>query len=119
MAKLEHNFTYTGTLGNVTAYRRRGSEQIILRVKGGPSKAKLRTHPNFENTRKNNKEFGGRSTASGWILNALYDLKPLSDYNMAALLNKTLVPVQELDNISEYGTKEIALSKAPGILENF
>jgi hypothetical protein len=50
-------------------------DTIIIRLKGGPSKRMIKSHPSFELTRRNNKEFGARSTASKWIMGYTAGLK--------------------------------------------
>jgi hypothetical protein len=87
MAGQEPCLGFTGSLYNISAYKRRDMDTIIIRSNGGPSKRMIKSHPSFELTRKNNKEFGGRSTASKWIMRILYPLKPLSDYNISGPLN--------------------------------
>jgi hypothetical protein len=119
MAKLEQNFGFTGSLLNISAYKRKDMDTIILRMKGGPSKRMIQKHPSFDLTRRNNKEFGGRSRASKWIMDVLYPLKPLADYNIAGPLNATLKPIQQMDNVSELGKRSIAISKNPRLLEGF
>src|SRR3979490_2115183 len=103
MAKLEPGFGFLGGMSNVSAYKRKDMEGIILRRKGGPSKKKIKTHESFVVTRKNNEEFGGRSSASKWIRRTLLPLKPLSDYNIAGPINALLKPIQEMDSLSEFG----------------
>ena len=119
MAKQEPGFGFTGSLHNISAYKRKDMDMIILRTKGGPSKRMIKSHPSFDVTRRNNKEFGGRSTASKWIMRVLYPLKPLSDFNISGPLNSTLKPIQQMDSLSELGKRNIVLSKNPRLLEGF
>jgi hypothetical protein len=67
MAGQEPGLDFTGSLHNISAYKRRDMDTIIIRSKGGPSKRMIKSHPSFDLTRRNNKEFGGRSTASKLI----------------------------------------------------
>jgi hypothetical protein len=55
-------------------------------------KRMIKSKPSFDLTRRNNKEFGGRSTASKCIRRVLHPLKPLSVYNISGPLNSTLRP---------------------------
>jgi hypothetical protein len=119
MAILASEITFIGSLGDLSAYRMRGSDKIIVRRKGGADKNKIKTSPSFVNTRRVNAEFGGRSTASKWIMQALWPLKPLADYNIAGALNALMKPIQALDNLNEWGKRSIALSQNPCILEGF
>ena len=84
-------------------YKVRGSDQIYIRKKGGPSRAKVKEGSTFINTRRNNDEFGGRAAASSWIMLMLQPLKPLGDYNIAGPLNSLLVPINL--KVLKYPTK--------------
>ncbi len=119
MATLQPGFTFTGSLGNMSAYKMRGSEKIILRTKGGPSKEKIKTSPRFERTRENNSEFGGRSRASSWIKRMMHPVTVLADHNIINSLNPVMYKVQELDTESPRGQRNICLTKAPQLLESF
>ncbi len=74
MAQLIGNIQVTGSLDNLSFYKMRGSDKIIVRKKGGPTRKQVKKSPKFENTRRNNMEFGGRSRAVGYIKNALWPL---------------------------------------------
>jgi hypothetical protein len=119
MARLSSEFIFTGSLGELSAYRMRGVEGIIVRTKGGPSKKQIKTSPKFANTRRLNAEFGGRATATKWIMKMLRPLKPLADYNIAGPLNALMKPIQALDVESGFGKRSIYLSKNPGLLPGF
>jgi len=118
MAQLS-SLELTGKLGNLSAYKRRGSDKIIIRTKGGPSKEKIKHSPSFANTRKNNVEFGGRSSAAKWIRTALQSHNKITDHNLSAALTTLLKPVQEADTTNEFGRRSICLSTNPGLLEGF
>jgi len=119
MAKLNGDFGFTGSLGNLSAYTRRDMKKVILRGKGGPSKEKIKTSPRFDATRRNNAEFGGRATASRWVMHMLWHLKSLADYNIAGPINALLKHIQTLDPEGELGERSIQLSKTPSLLEGF
>lgn len=119
MATLQPGFTFTGTLGNMSAYRMQGSDKIILRTKGGPSKHKIKTSPTFERTRENNSEFGGRAKASSWVKRMMHPVTALADHNIINSLNPVMKKVQELDTESPRGKRNVCISKAPQILEGF
>jgi len=119
MAKLNPPLNFTGSLGNLSAYRMRGHDHIILRTKGGASREKIRTSPAFEQVRRNNAEFSGRAVMSKWIMNALRPLKALADYNIAGPLNALVKPIQALDTKSEWGKRHVQLSSHKSLLEGF
>ena len=119
MAKLNPNFSFTGSLGNLSAYSMKGVEGIVVRTKGGATKEKIKESPSFEFTRRLNAEFGGRATASQWIMRALWPQKALADYNMAGPVNSLVKAIQVLDTESAFGQRHIVLTKNPRLLEGF
>src|SRR5688500_3935769 len=119
MAQISQGLTFTGSLSNISAYKRRGSDKIILRTKGGASKKKIKTSPSFEKTRKINSEFGGRATATKWIRTALNPLLSMADYNIAGPLNALLKPIQTMDTVNAYGKRSILITKQPDLLQGF
>ena len=119
MAQLTGNILFTGSIENLSAYKMRGSDKIILRKKGGPTKKQIKHSPNFDVTRRNNKEFGGRAKAATHIKRILYPLLFLADYNITGPLNALLQPIQQMDTHNEWGQRHILLTKNPRLLEGF
>lgn len=119
MAQLLSGMPFTGSLGNISAYKMKGSDKIILRTKGGASKEKIKKGKQFEKTRRLNAEFGGRSAGSKCIMRALFPLKALADFNVAGPLNALIKPIQALDTESEHGTRNIYFTRNPKLLEGF
>jgi hypothetical protein len=119
MARLHGPFLFNGKLKGLSAYTMQGCDGIILRTPYGPSKEDIKTKPAYELTRRNNSEFGGRSTAVKWIRRILHPLKSVSDHNLSAPLNALLKPIQEMDRQSEFGKRNILISQAPQLLEGF
>ncbi|OQP58130.1 hypothetical protein A3860_07330 [Niastella vici] len=119
MPKLIGSLQFIGSLDNMSAYKMRGSDKIILRKKGGPSKKQIKQDPHFDLTRRNNKEFGGRSKLAAQIKNALFPLRSLTDYNITGPLNALLKHIQKLDTENEYGKRNVLISKNPRLLEGF
>lgn len=119
MAQLHSNFSFTGRFGNISAYRMKGSDKIILRTRGGASKEKIKRDPRFENQRRSYTEFGGRSTASKYLRAALFPLNQLADYNFAGTLNALVRPIQLLDTAHEPGKRDIYFTGSPKLMEGF
>lgn len=119
MGKLLSGIQFTGSLGQLTAYRRRGTEGIIVRTKGGATRQQIKTSPSFEQVRRNNAEFGGRATASKWIMKVLRPHKALGSRNIAGPLNALLKPIQALDTVSEWGQRNVQLSLHKQLMEGF
>lgn len=119
MARLDAEFSFQGSLGGLTAYRIRGIEGTFLRKRSGPSAKQIREGLGYENTRRVNREFGGRSTATKWVLNILRPHLACSDYNPAGTLNALFKPLQAMDSKSAFGERHILLSSYPQALEGF
>ena len=109
MAKLEGDIQFTGSLNNLSAYKMRGSDKIILRKKGGPTKKQIKHSKNFENTRRNNMEFGGRAMAAAAIKHCLHPFGFLADHNITATLNALLGAIQKMDTTSGWGKRHVLL----------
>src|SRR5690349_14301867 len=116
MAQLQSNFDFTGKLGNISAYKARGSEKIILRTKGGPTTHQFKTHSNYKIARRNNAEFGGRAVGSKWVRRMLHPLDSMGDYNTAGPLNALIKPIQALDTAHDLGQRDIEFSKDSSLL---
>jgi hypothetical protein len=108
-----------GSIHDLSFYKMKGVEEVIVRRKGGPSKKKIRTDPNLEMVRRYNAEFGGRAKAAKWIMRALSFQKPLADHNVAGPLNSLLTLAQNLDTVGELGERNVRLSASPLILKGF
>lgn len=119
MAKLEGNIQFTGSLQNLSFYKMRGCDKIVVRKKGGPTRKQIQRSPNFDVTRRNNQEFGGRAKAAKFIKYALHPLLFLADYNITGPLNALLSPIQKMDTTSGKGKRNILISKNPTLLQGF
>jgi hypothetical protein len=119
MAQLESNFDFTGKLGNISAYKSRGSEKIILRTKGGPTTHQFKTSQHYAKARRNNAEFGGRAQASKWVRQMMHPLQSVGDYNAAGPLNALIKPIQALDTVNDHGQRNIEFSKDSSLLHGF
>ncbi len=119
MGQLHSSFDFTGKLGNISAYKRRDSDKIIIRTKGGPTKNQMKTSPDFKIARQNSSEFGGRSTASKWVRRMLDPLPSVSDYNISGPLTAIINPIQALDTVHGRGQRDILFSKDSSLLHGF
>lgn len=118
MAKLHTPFAFTGHLQGVVAYTRKDLPgTVILRTQSSPTREDINTRPSYDLTRRNNREFGGRSTAGRWIRRALCPLRHLEDYGVHSALTQLLKPVQLLDTTSPFGQRHVCLSQLPHLLE--
>ncbi|GAA0558547.1 hypothetical protein [Chitinophaga japonensis] len=119
MAILDDGIHFTGSVGPLSAYRMKGSDKIILRRKGGASKARIQQDPSFQRTREHNMEFSGRAKAAKVIRRALTPVKHLADYNFTPWLIALCGNIQQQDLHSERGQRNIYLSKHRHLLPGF
>ena len=119
MAILFSDIQFLGSVGNLSAYRMKGSDKIILRKKGGGSRKKIKTSPSCERIRKINMEFGGRSAVTKLIRRALGPVRLLADFNFTGHLHKILQPIQADDRINKTGERSVPLTRNPKLLEGF
>ncbi len=117
MGRMKKALDLSGTVGNISIYKVRGSDEPIVRTKGGPTKKMVKTRKSFATTRRNNMEFGGRARMTSQVMDVLRPMKYLGDYNLAGPLNSLFIPIQALDTKSEHGQRNIQLTKNPGLLE--
>jgi hypothetical protein len=119
MGLLESEFQFTGSLGNVTAYRMRGVDRIVVRKKSGVSKERIQNDRSFARTRENNVEFKGRAKAVRRVRLAIGPLLDHADYNFFGNLNRTMKYVQNGDAVNPGGERSILMSKYGTLLEGF
>lgn len=119
MASLKGNLQFTGGLGNISAYTRKGSDTVILRGKGGASKEKIKKAPEFINTRRVNSEFGGASTTAKNIKLALTSLKHLDHSLFQSRLNSFCSSIQKMDTEGAWGQRAVLISRYRHLLEGF
>jgi hypothetical protein len=117
MAKLSGPLHFEGKLDDISAYKMKGFEGTVLRRSWGPSKKDIKTKDRYELTRKNNAEFGGRSTTAAYLKRVLAPLKGVLDFNLNSELTGLLKPVQEADLESPWGNRNVLISRKPFLLE--
>lgn len=119
MAILDGHIQFTGRLGNLSAYRMKGSDKIILRAKGGPSGDKIRKAPEFARVRENIAEFGACGKTAGHIRRRLQPVSNLADYNFTPALCSIAKMIQRKDEDSPRGQRNIYLSTYKHLLPGF
>jgi hypothetical protein len=118
MALLE-GLTFTGSLGDFSAYRMRGSDKIVMRKKGGARRDEIRNSPAFATARLYMTEFGGCSRMGKHVRQSMQQLRDLADYNISGPINKIMKVVQKQDEANELGRRPIVLSNHTKLLEGF
>ncbi|MDE3124700.1 MAG: hypothetical protein KGK14_04230 [Bacteroidota bacterium] len=119
MATMHNDFSFTGSIGNITAYRLQGSNKVYLRTKGGATKQKIKTHPHFAHTRALNREFAGRVWAAKQLLQCIAPLKGIVNYNLMAAFNRLCYQIQLGDKAHPVGERAILFSMFQQYLPGF
>jgi len=119
MAILKSLTEFNGSLGNVSAYRRKDSDKVILRMKGGATKKKIKTAKSFERTRELNAEWGGCAKAAASLRDLLVHIAPVADYNLSGSLTAIAKNMQTRDPLHRSGERAILFSRFGTTLEGF
>jgi hypothetical protein len=110
---------FTGSVGPITVLKMRGHDKLVIRSKGGASKRKIKTHSNFDATRRLNQEWKVVTKCGAELRQGLDALKPLADYNVSGPLNALIKKIQTSDTINEKGKRSILFSRYPDFLSSF
>ena len=119
MAIIKGFIQMTGSVKGMSFYTRMGSDQVIMRTKGGASKQKIESSPKFEGLRKQQKEWNACVKFSAAVRNAMGGLARLADYNLAPVLNGMGKNIQKLDTEKEIGQRDLKLSTLKRALEGY
>lgn len=111
MARVKQLDRITGSIGKLSFYTRKGSDEIFVRTKGGATKSQIKRRPEFEMVRRNNKEFGGCSKMSREIRATFAQLAHVADYNLAPVLCSIAKNLQKGDEVNPLGERNIRLSQ--------
>ena len=94
----------TGSISNISFYKVAGSDRVIMRTKGGPTKRRLKVGPEFELVRKHQKEWAACVMFSQGLKHALGEVYSLADYNVSPVWNglgKKIIKTDENHVIAE------------------
>ena len=109
----------TGTIQNATYYTVQGSDKVFLRMKGGPTKHRVKTDPHYAKLRLNNSEWSGCARMTSFLRDNLTAMKPMEDYPVCGTLNAIFKRIQKTDLETEHGKRSILLSKNKTLLSGF
>ncbi len=119
MGTLNNDLSFTGSVGNLSAYKMRGHDKVIIRTKGGASKKHIQTRDVFEPTRNLNNEWKAVVKAAGIIRRGLNGLKPLADYNISGPMHALVKKIQVSDMVNPKGKRSILFSQQPDFISSF
>jgi len=119
MARLKGILQVTGGLKGVSMYTMRGSDEIIMRTKGGPSKNTIKTRDSCKGLRDSGTEWGGCTKAASVLRRGLEPLMRLADYNVMGGMNALCKKIQCLDTEHEKGRRNVYISANRQYLTDF
>lgn len=111
MAIVKGPIQLEGNLGNLSFYKRRDSDKIIVRTKGGASKEKIKNSPAFKGFRLQQNEWRGCTALASKLRYAFGGLHRIADYNLTPALNALAKNIQKTDEDNPAGKRHILLSK--------
>jgi hypothetical protein len=118
MAKLIGDIKFTGRLGGLSFFPDKNGN-IIVRGPGGPSKEQVAHSDRFENTRRNNKEFGRASSTGKLLRDAIPVITKYCSYpDLNIDLVKTLKKVIKTDTAHGWGERLVSGGNVQ-LLEDF
>jgi hypothetical protein len=102
-----------------SVYRMKGSDKIIIRKKGGPTREQALKSKRYVRTRENTEEFKGVGMAVRAIRYPLLHVKHLSDHNFTPALTSICSQIKKEDEINGRGERSVFLSQHRYMLEGF
>jgi len=102
-----------------SVYRMKGSDKIVIRKKGGPTREQALKSKRYVRSRENTAEFTAVGTAVRAIRFALLPIKHLSDYNFTPTLTHICSEIKKEDKTGKRGQRSIFLSQHSYMLESF
>jgi len=119
MAIIKGAIQMTGSIKGMSFYTVAGSDKVIMRTKGGPTKRRMKKGEEFAGVRKHQSEWAGCVKFSRTVGNALGEIHRLADYNVWPVfcgMGKNLI---KLDTEHPVGERTVLLSPYRNVLENF
>ena len=119
MAVVKGSLQLTGSVKGMTFYTRKGSEQVFMRSKGGPSKQRMATGKEFENVRTHQKEWKCCVSFARAVRNAVGATYHLADYNLQPGWTGIGKSLMKLDTIHPTGERRLYLTSYRMALEGY
>ena len=119
MASSKNILQIEGSLANVSMYRMHGTDKIVVRMKGGPTKEQIKTKPQFLKLRQNNSEWTGCTLMGSQIRWSFQVMNRLEDYAVTGALNAICKEIQKLDTENGHGKRAIRLSQHKNMISGF
>ena len=119
MAIVKGIFQATGSIKGISFYSPVGSDKVIMRTKGGPSKERIAKGTEFAKLRQHQTEWAGCVQFAKAVRSAVGELYRLADYNLSPVwtgMGKSLI---KLDTDGEVGQRPVRLTTYKQALEGF
>ena len=119
MARVKGILQVTGGMKGVSMYTMRGSEEVIMRTKGGPSKNTIKNSDSCKGLRDSGTEWSGCTKAASAMRRALEPILRLADYNVMGGLNAVCKKIQCMDTENEKGKRNVLVTENLPFLTDF
>jgi hypothetical protein len=119
MARVKGILQVTGGMKGVSMYTMRGSEEVIMRTKGGPSKNTIKNSESCKGLRDSGTEWSGCTKAASAMRRALEPILRLADYNVMGGLNAVCKKIQCMDTENEKGKRNVLVTENQYFLTDF
>ena len=110
MAIIKGAIQMEGSIRGVSFYTLPGSDKVIMRTKGGPSKRRMKVGKEFETVRKHQSEWAACVLFSRGLQYAMGENYRLADYNVSPVWNGIGKKLINLDEESTLGERHLRLS---------
>ncbi len=119
MARVKGQLKYSGSIQDTTYYSLPGSDAVFARMKGGPSKRRIKEGDEFALLRRHHTEWAACVLFSQTLDILTFRMKKLGDYNVSPVWNGIGKKLIILDQTHVIGERWLELSKYPLALEGF
>ena len=119
MAIVRGALQVTGSIKGVTFYTRKGSDQVIMRTKAGPSKQRMAKGPEFEKLRTHQQEWGACVQFARAVKNAVGANSRLADFNVSPVWTGMGKNLMKLDKVGVVGERRLYLTNYRQALDGF
>jgi hypothetical protein len=119
MAIVKGALQVTGSIKGVSFYSRVGSDKVIMRTKGGPTKQRIAKGQEFEKLRTHQQEWGGCVKFARAVRYAVGEMYRLGDFNLSPVWTGIGKNLMKLDQIGKVGERRLFLTNYRQALESF
>jgi len=119
MASLKGPLEVEGNLKDLSIYKCRTSDKVIVRTKGGATKEQIKRDPAFARTRMINSEWSGATQLGSLMRRSCYFLAEMSDYVLMGSINAIANKMQRDDVENPMGQRSFRLSNHKPLFNGF